>query len=70
MTTDRMRTSQKTITAMNEPLTKKRKKLKIMVTESAIPTPAEMSVFSVVVVVDTPESLVDIPCLFLEAIIE
>jgi hypothetical protein len=46
------------------------KKLKIIVTESAIPTPAEISAFSVVVGVVTAVPLVDIPCLFLEAIIE
>jgi hypothetical protein len=66
MTTDMIRTSQKTITDRKDPLTKKMKKLKIMVTERAIPTPAEMSAFSVVVGVSTAV----IPCLFLEAIIE
>jgi hypothetical protein len=70
ITTQRIRTSQKTITANPEPLTKKMKKLKIIVTESAIPTPAETSAFSVVVGVVTAGALVDIPCLFLEAIIE
>jgi hypothetical protein len=69
-TTDRMSTNQKTITDRKEPLTKKMKKVKIMVTESAIPTPAEMSAFSVVVGVVTAGVLEDIPCLFLEAIIE
>jgi hypothetical protein len=65
-----MRTSQKTITANPDPLTKKMKKLKIMVTESAIPTPAEISAFSVRVGVSTAGVSVVIPCLFLEAIIE
>ena len=68
MTTDRMRTNQKTITARNEPLTKKMKKLKIIVTDRAIPTPAETPAFSVVVGVVVADE--DIPCLFLEAIIE
>jgi hypothetical protein len=45
------------------------KKLKIIVTESAIPTPAEISSFSVRVGVITAGVSV-IPCLFLEAIIE
>jgi hypothetical protein len=46
------------------------KKLKIIVTESAIPTPAEISSFSVMVGVITAGVSVAIPCLFLEAIIE
>jgi hypothetical protein len=49
------------MTAKKEPLTKKMKNVKIMVTESAIPTPAEISVFSVVAGVVTAAVLDDIP---------
>ena len=47
------------------------KKLRIIVTDREIPTPEDTFAFNVVVVVVTAGgTFVDIPCLFLEAIIE